>query len=236
MERSTLMNTQPAEKAVSHSSGLLEVQGLPFYTIQGEAIFAGRPAVFVRTAGCNLKCTLCDTDYTSQRRLISPHALLAEIRNLRSDGLVVITGGEPFRQELGKFIHMLLCCHYDVQIESNGTLFDESISKNDYEMITVVISPKSGSINKQLMPFVKALKYILRAGYVAKDGLPTDSLGGDCPPCRPWIDFEGEVYVQPADEDDSTLNKKNLQAAIKTCMDIGYYKLSLQQHKILGLA
>lgn len=232
------MNEQPTEKQVAHSQGYIDVQGEVWETLQGEGPFAGRPAVFVRTAGCNLSanCKLCDTDYTSKRRHVSPHILLAEIKALRPSGLVVITGGEPFRQELGGLVRLLLSCQYEVQIETNGTLCDDSILYLDYDRLTIVCSPKTGTINKELQPHITALKYILRDRHVdPDDGLPTDSLGGDCKPCRPWEGFKGTVYCQPVDEQDEQLNKKNLAAAMKSCFKYGY-TLSYQLHKLLGLA
>ena len=61
-------NTQPAEKQVKSSGLILAINSI-FYTIQGEGPFAGSPAVFVRLAGCNLQCPMCDTEYTSRQQM-----------------------------------------------------------------------------------------------------------------------------------------------------------------------
>ena len=68
-----------------------------FYSIQGEGILAGVPSVFVRTSGCNLRCTWCDTPYTSwapEGREMTIGEILAEVGKVRASH-VVVTGGEP---------------------------------------------------------------------------------------------------------------------------------------------
>ena len=68
-----------------------------FYSIQGEGMLAGVPSIFVRTSGCNLRCTWCDTPYTSWKpegRDMPFDAILAEARGHDATH-VVVTGGEP---------------------------------------------------------------------------------------------------------------------------------------------
>ncbi len=98
-----------------------------FWTIQGEAHLRGFQMCFVRLAGCNLQCPGCDTDYTSTRRQMGPYEVLAEVNELwRAErwrrGLVVITGGEPFRLELSGLFNVRCDAGYFVQVETNGTL------------------------------------------------------------------------------------------------------------------
>ena len=244
------LNVQPAEKKIVREDGLLDVHSI-WLTMQGEGPFAGTPAVFIRLAACNLQCPLCDTIYLEGRHLMTPLEILDEVKQQSTIAkLVVITGGEPFRQALGCIISLLLQNGYKVQIETNGTLWDESLVEEvdegvlytledhvTYSGLVIVCSPKTGSLHGGLAPYIRHLKYILRAGYVAEDGLPTDSLGGSVAPARPWSEFyenEGTIWVQPADQQDEKLNRLNVLAAIDSCMKHGY-RMSVQTHKILGL-
>ena len=103
-----LLNIQPIEKLAHPVDGKLDVHSI-FFTIQGEGPFTGHPAIFIRLAGCNLQCPKCDTDYTSKRSRMLYQDILGEVRRLtpkthKNRTLIVITGGEPLRQDL----HMLL--------------------------------------------------------------------------------------------------------------------------------
>src|SRR5580658_3582582 len=81
-----------------------------FYTLQGEGPFSGVPAVFVRLAGCNLACFWCDTDFESSTWRPTFDELLANIEEKRPAicNLIVITGGEPFRQNIRPLVCHLL--------------------------------------------------------------------------------------------------------------------------------
>jgi 7-carboxy-7-deazaguanine synthase len=233
------LNSQPVEKQVLTSDGKLDVVSV-WPTIQGEGPFAGTPAVFVRLAGCNLDCPKCDTDYTTRREPLSVGELTDRInssqkwRGRAGQGpLAVLTGGEPFRQNIAPLIHNLVRCGYRVQVETNGTLFIPSLP---HHLFTTVCSPKTPVIDERIKKWVTALKYVVEAGKVdwLNDGLPLSTLGRSCAVARPWRTFEGEVFVQPLDTGDPTLNEANLNTAVKSCMMFGY-RLCLQIHKALGL-
>jgi 7-carboxy-7-deazaguanine synthase len=153
--------------------------------------------------------------------------------------LVVITGGEPFRQNLDPLCGLLLSLDYDVQIETNGTLSPgyDFVAKY-WGKVLIVCSPKTPKLAQGATGMITHLKYILDADHIDEnDGLPTSSLyvgGEDAVPCRPWIGYYGRIYVQPMDEQDPGENIRNRDAALRVCMKYGY-TLSLQLHKILGL-
>jgi organic radical activating enzyme len=97
-----------------------------FYSIQGEGLWTGTPAVFVRLAGCNLACDFCDTDY-STKLFASVDDVVAMVREAGGEcPMVVLTGGEPLAQaETPALIEALRRDGRRVHIESNGTIFTE---------------------------------------------------------------------------------------------------------------
>jgi organic radical activating enzyme len=111
-----------------------------FYSMQGEGPAMGRPATFVRLAGCNLSCQGCDTDDRPCREL-SIADVLESIQGRR----VVITGGEPTLQmeKLSELISLLHSHEKEIHIETNGTnpIPEEILEKIYY----AVVSPKRES-------------------------------------------------------------------------------------------
>lgn len=239
------INIQPIEKRELSTDGSVQVHSI-FYTLQGEGPFAGQPAVFVRLAGCNLQCPACDTDYTSVRTPMSPAAIVDAVTEAfpasvalgaRDKPLIVLTGGEPFRQGIGPFVRMALAAGYRVQIETNGSLYqDLTFSNSD---LTVVCSPKTGKLATALVPHIRAFKYVVKTGGVlAEDGLPIHALDhsvGGFVARPPAHTPRSRVYVQPIDTADPVANESHLQTAVKSCLKFGY-TLCLQTHKIANLA
>ncbi len=95
-----------------------------YKSLQGESSYAGLPCVFVRTAGCNLRCVWCDSEYTfkgGQRMTLDE--IVHEVHRLSPDGgLVEITGGEPMLQE-GEVLSLmdrLLITGFTVLLETSG--------------------------------------------------------------------------------------------------------------------
>jgi 7-carboxy-7-deazaguanine synthase len=257
-----MTNTQPPEKRVRADS--LSVHSI-FYTIQGEGPFCGTPAVFVRLAGCNLQCPACDTDYTSGRKDMLPAEVVHHVQraadgwdipdpNLSMDpepvdikrfrGLVVITGGEPFRQDLNELIRLLIEADCYVQIETNGTYEPPSCAStysnrdpHNQRGLYIVVSPKAGKVHPRTAQLACCFKYVM--GYDSvdpDDGLPIFALDHPASPkvARPPEHWHRTVYLQPRDDQNVVHNRKNLQACIQSCMKHGY-TLQLQVHKIIGM-
>jgi 7-carboxy-7-deazaguanine synthase len=110
-----------------------------YKSLQGESSFAGLPCVFVRLAGCNLRCAWCDSEYTfSGGRKMSAAEILAEVQRLSpTGGLVEITGGEPMLQdrELIPFLHQLLAVGCEPRCESRYELLMETSGERPLELV-----------------------------------------------------------------------------------------------------
>jgi 7-carboxy-7-deazaguanine synthase len=236
-----MINKQPIEKREPSHDGTLQVHSI-FKTIQGEGPFCGTPCVFVRLAGCNLQCPACDTDYTSKRTKMTPDQIACKVADLQGKlypMLVVITGGEPFRQHIGELVDKLVRRGHYVQIESNGTMNppvfawnkDTSARRGAY----IVISPKTGKINFMAEEAACALKYVVRYNDVDADGLPKHALDMPNRPARPTPGlFTGQIYIQPLDSKDPEENKLHTDAAVMLSLKHGHI-LQLQVHKYIGV-
>lgn len=234
-------NTQPALPAEISSQILLHST---FETIQGEGPFCGERALFIRLYGCNLRCPGCDTDYTSKGTVVSPDyfAKMAQ-RNLWPQGaLVVITGGEPFRQKIAPMIVSLLEAGYRVQIETNGVLWPDGMDDvwarallAGKDAFTIVCSPKTQRIHPRVYATAAAFKYVLRKGEIDEtDGLPIRALQHKATPHVARPRPGALVFVQPMDEGEPAANALNLDAAVRSVMTFGH-RLQIQVHKIINM-
>lgn len=206
-----------------------------FLTLQGEGVKSGRRAVFTRFAGCNLwsglekdraeaVCQFCDTDFVGMdgegggRFQTAQELADAAVSKWGTDSnnrFIVLTGGEPMLQVDDALIDALHEAGFEIAIESNGTLpVPRSID-------WICISPKAGSETVQ------------RSGDELKLVWPQ--------PKSAWQEMEkwdfSNLLIQPMDaRDDHDRNTQNLEAAIAFVQSHPNWRLSLQTHKILGLA
>jgi len=196
------MNTQIPTKRVKSDGAKVLVHSI-FHTIQGEGPFTGVPAVFVRLGGCNLQCPGCDTEYTERAEQLTSSTVLSIIRykldgNLTTN-LIVISGGEPFRQNIAELVNLLHYRGYVVQIETNGSMAPQGEFDT---MPTIICSPKTSKLNPKMIPHITAFKYVANYEHVAElDGLPLTALEHPATPmlARPPEHFDGDVYLQPMD-------------------------------------
>jgi 7-carboxy-7-deazaguanine synthase len=102
-----------------------------FYSLQGEGELTGLPSVFVRTSGCNLRCTWCDTPYASwnpEGTQQSIEAIVAEVQR-HPTRHVVLTGGEPMiAPQIRELASELKLLGYHVTIETAATVAPDSIA------------------------------------------------------------------------------------------------------------
>jgi 7-carboxy-7-deazaguanine synthase (Cx14CxxC type) len=204
-----------------------------FYTLQGEGAQAGRAAVFCRFSGCNLWsgretdrataiCRFCDTDFFGMDgvgggKFESADALAAAVEHAwpkgdkRGKRFVVCTGGEPLLQLDGRLIEALHALDFEIAVESNGTI--AAPAGVDW----LCVSPKAGAKLAQLSGDELKLVYP-QTGFD-----PAEFVG---------LGFH-HFFLQPMDGPDRGMNT-NL--AIDYCMEHPEWRLSLQTHKIVGIA
>ncbi|MDZ4343962.1 MAG: 7-carboxy-7-deazaguanine synthase QueE [Candidatus Binatia bacterium] len=223
-----------------------------WYTIQGEGPHAGEPAVFIRLAGCNLRCHFCDTEF-EKREWMLMEAVVRKVIELASDvtDLVVLTGGEPLRQQITPLCHELAFQGYTTQIETAGTVWpptpkdglrslDAMIRGCDVEL---VCSPKTGKIHPEVERACRHFKYIVRVGSVSDtDGLPVASTQNPAARLQLYRPNDPAViiWVQPCDVYDENGHRSgrayqaNMELATSLALRYGY-RVSVQLHKLLGV-
>lgn len=241
-----MKNQQPPEARVKDAGRDIFVNSI-FYTVQGEGPHTGKPAVFIRLAGCNLQCPACDTEYTSRRAMTVTDICLAAERIRGNATIAVITGGEPFRQNIAALCAALFASGFHVQIETNGSLPPISPSNIQYLLgrghLDVVVSPKTSSVNSEIWALAAFVKYVINADHVADDGLPTSALehplaSGTDRIARPPEWWAGRaIYVNPEDSKSTAQNNRNLQAAKDAVMNSRDTRrvLGVQLHKLYGV-
>ncbi len=204
-----------------------------FLTLQGEGMQAGRRAVFLRFAGCNLWsgreadrataiCQFCDTDFVGMDgenggRFTTSEDLASAVVRLWGEEsgqrFVVITGGEPMLQLDPPLIAALHAQDIEIAVESNGTLpAPEGID-------WLCVSPKAGS------------DVVQRSGDELKLVWPQSGIDPEA--LTDWR-FKHHL-VQPMDSGAEALNAANRDAAIALVLADSRWRLSTQTHKMLGL-
>jgi 7-carboxy-7-deazaguanine synthase len=219
-----MFGDNPKRPPIKGDGNIFEIQEI-FATLQGEGPYSGWPAIFIRLGGCNLACTFCDTEFESFSQMELSEIIRETISLAKnSTKLVVITGGEPFRQPISKLCSMLLESGFMVQIETNGTLYQEID-----ERVDVICSPKNTNgiyttIRPDLLERISAFKFIISS--TNSDYSSIAEVGQEL--------YNVPVYVQPMDECDEHKNSANLKLAIEIALEHGAI-LSMQMHKIVGL-
>ena len=129
-----------------------------FHSIQGESTHAGRPCVFVRLTGCNLRCAWCDTAYAfHEGGVLTVDEVVDRVRTYGCT-LVEVTGGEPLLQvEAIDLMEALLARGYEVMVETSGSLPIERVPEGVHRIIDVKC-PGSGESDRNRWENLDALR------------------------------------------------------------------------------
>jgi len=130
-----------------------------YKSVQGESSHAGRPCIFVRLAGCNLRCSWCDSEYTfTGGYKLTEDEVVADIAKLAPVKLIEFTGGEPLLQErqLIPLMERLLAQGYELMIETSGERPIENVPKEVHKIVDVKC-PGSGESGRFRMANLASL-------------------------------------------------------------------------------
>ena len=204
-----------------------------YYTLQGEGAQTGRPAVFLRFAGCNLwsgrekhrnqaVCRFCDTEFVGTDgpgggKFIDAAGVATAVKSLWPDGVastpyVVCTGGEPLLQLDEPLIEKLHDAGFEVGVETNGTI--AAPPGIDW----LCVSPKGAAALRQVSGHELKLVYPQVEPEAQPDRFES-------------LEFD-EFYLQPLD---SPEREEHTRLASVYCDTHPRWQLSIQTHKVLGI-
>lgn len=197
-----------------------------FVELQGEGARAGSRNVFVRFAGCNLKCNKqehgfdCDTDFSSVYKKFATAAELAEecvaLWGNSPNRAVIFTGGEPLLQLNTEILQEFQSRNFFIAIETNGTV---ELSETDRALVDwICCSPKTAEHTIRVATKVNELRYV-RA---VRQGIPKPRIQAD------------HYYLSPAADPEGPMSE-NFEHCKALIADNSRWKLSVQMHKLWGI-
>ena len=199
-----------------------------FYSLQGEGRHTGRAAVFVRFAGCNLRCSFCDTDFSAFTEM-SADDIVGRVLSFESR-FVVLTGGEPTLQVDETLVERLHEHGCEVAMESNGTL----PAPSNLDWLTV--SPKGRGLllenigtRQAIVRRPDELKIVFDETTDPQALLDAMSDSLLTPGATPYL------CLQPCDTGDAQRNKVIVARCVDYIKHHPQWRLSLQTHKLIDI-
>lgn len=199
-----------------------------FHSIQGEGFWKLTPMTFIRLAGCNYKCTWCDTDFT-KKMAGDERYIVAKVREVTPKGThhFCLTGGEPLMYDLVPVIEELNVAykHPLIHIETNGAFPDAARRLKSIfgGAVWITVSPKKPN-GDPLDEFKGAVGDEIKLVYQGQDVTRFDQ--GD----------DMDHYLQPLWHDDITIYRKRIEQVLRVTREHPAWELSVQTHKLLGMA
>jgi organic radical activating enzyme len=190
--------------------------------------------VFIRLHGCNLRCTFCDTRFSDpDDPIVSVDALVEQVARVggESASLVVITGGEPLRQNIIPLLVRLMRNGFTSQIETAGTYWLPALN----HLAEIVCSPKTPVIDKDIYATAAAFKYVISASMELEGYIPvTATQPGARPALLALPRPRSPVFLSPMDEQDADKNRANRRRVAELALRYGV-RAGVQLHKVLEI-
>ncbi len=198
-----------------------------FHSIQGESVYSGMPCTFIRLAGCNLRCSYCDTVYSHEKgEIFGFEEILEKIVHYRCR-LVELTGGEHLMQKnTPEFAEFLLSKNYKVLVETNGSL-DIDLVSSKCSRIVDVKCPSSGMSDRNDFSNMKKLTHEDQLKFVVSGIKDLEYMRDIINKYRPELP-EGSILVSPVA---GTFSPPDLAGWI---LDSGMtVRMQIQLHRII---
>lgn len=187
-----------------------------FESIQGEGFHTGQPVIFVRLAGCSMGCEWCDTKYCQEVHYeLTAEQICQLLENNFVKKPVVISGGEPFEQDLHSLVSCLKDNDYQIFIETNGA---HNIPPEIGVVTWVTVSPKK-QVCSQVFEQADEIKLVI-------------SNQDDIKRAQKMLSHHSVkyFYLQP-----ESGKKEATKLCVETCMQDPRFKLSVQVHKLIDI-
>lgn len=197
--------------------GLIPIAEI-FYSLQGEGGRVGQATVFVRTAGCSLACSFCDTDFRVRREM-TVASIVEEARSYGSPW-VCLTGGEPTLYQLQPLCDAFHDAGLRLQVETNG-----QHPRPEWGLDHITVSPKEsegGKLHPWYLENATEFKYVIDTVEDVERALANPTAGRSGGPL---------LYIQP-----NALNPEAVRLCIEAVQNYPHrLRLSLQTHKLLAI-
>lgn len=207
-----------------------------FRSIDGEGIRTGKPVFFIRLAGCNLRCTYCDTKYSYENPVFEEMSAedLVELAKNSELKLITLTGGEPLiHKDVDKLVQKLLNEGFEVNIETNGSVdvneFDNKLKPAKGKVIYTIDfkSISSGVTDKMLhsnLEFANRNNHIIKFVVGSKQDLE------QAKQIIEEYELKCEVYISPIF---GNIKPKDIVQYVLDNSSLSHCTVQVQLHKII---